>query len=429
MKSNFLLRQLSHGEDAFYKASLSITTMSKISGDIPYPTLQACFEILLNRYPILKYCVTENKGNRYFTNRPTEEKIVKEKVLSSEDEAHQYFQKTMNNPLNPQNSLIEMTLLTPNQHNQNARHTYVITNVSHIISDGVCNIELLRELLNLCDQGLTSQLAEHYKLASESDPGPKRSIPQAIENRLPHRPEGATVEDTVNQYLNIIKEQTHQTLHPNNLNSNNSQIEVLTQTLSADTTLTILAWCKKRSLSFNNVFTAALIMAASSVSHHRSFLVRNAVDLRSKVKPIVKPNEFITGATSILTSLTVTKDDSLESLSRKVSLSTNNALLQAPYFENHIANKEIFKLEDIPLAFHLSNVGRLNISNEFNTFSLDNIIIAPATSCGNTLPIVVTTYKNCLSITTHALKELYTQEFVQNLLSETIGLISAHKSN
>ncbi|MFT6031179.1 MAG: hypothetical protein ACI8O8_002929, partial [Oleiphilaceae bacterium] len=331
--------------------------------------------------------------------------------------AHQYFQQTINSSLNPQKSLIEITLPKSSQHHQNTTHTYIITNVSHIISDGVCNIELHRELLNLCDQTLTGQLFDKNK--SE----PEKTIPQAIESRLQHSPDGATIEDVVNQYSEIIKKKKHQTLHADCHNINNAQIKVLTQTLSEDKTLKILAWCKKRSLSFNNVFTAALLMAANSATSHHSFLVRNAVNLRTKVKPTITPNQFITSATSILTSTTVTNDDNLESLSRKISLSTSNALLKAPFFENHIANKEIIKQIDIPLAFHLSNVGKLNINNEFSSFSLDNIIIVPATSCGNTLPIFVTTYKNCLTITTHGLKELYPQELIQNLLSEAINLM------
>jgi len=418
MKPIFLLRQLSHGENAFYNARLSITTMSKISGDISCNTLQSCFEKLLDTHPLLQCCVTENKGDRHFICRPTGQQKVKEITLSRDDEAHQYFQKTINSSLNPQKSLVEITILKSSQDPKNKARTYIITNVSHIISDGVCNIELHRELLTLCDQTPTGQLFDNNK----SEPSPKKSIPQAIESRLPQRPDGATIEDTVKQHLEIIKKDTHQTLGADSHNTNNAQIEVLTQTLSEDKTLKILAWCKTRSLSFNNVFTAALMMAANSETSHHSFLVRNAVDLRTKVKPTVKPNEFITSATSIITSTTVTNDD-LESLSRKVSIATSKALLQTPFFENHIANKEIIKQINIPLAFHLSNVGRLNINNEFSEFSLDNIIIAPATSCGNTLPIVVTTYQNCLSITTHALKELYPQELIQNLLSEAINLM------
>lgn len=418
MKSNFLLRQLSHGEDAFYKASLSITTISKILGDIPYQTLQSCFEILLNRHPILQYCVTEDEGNRYFTFRPKGKQKVNEIEISSDCEAHEYFQKTMNSSLNPQKKLIDITILKPSKHHQNTIHTYVITNVSHIISDGVSNIEMLRELLSLCDQTLTGQLFDNDK------PEPAKAIPQSIESRLQHRPDGATTEDIVNQYSEIIKKKTHLTLHADCHTTNHSQIEVLTQTLSEDKTLKILAWCKKRSLSFNNVFTAALLMAASSATNHHSFLVRNAVNLRAQVKPIIKPNEFITGATSILTSMTVTNNDNLETLSHKVSLSTNKALLKAPFFENHIANKEVLKHMNVPLAFHISNLGKLNINNEFSSFSLANIIIAPATSCGNTLPIAVTTFNNCLSITPHGLKELYPQKFVQSLLSDAISLIS-----
>jgi len=417
MKSSSLLRQLSHGEVAFYNTSLSITTISKVLGDIPFEALQHCFEILLNKHPILQCCVTESDGIQYFTIRASKKQKVQLVEYSDQDDAHEYFQEIINSTLNPQNSLIEIVILKPSPSIKNNIHTYILTHVSHIVSDGMCNIEFHNELLELCNQVLTNTPIsnnKHFK---------NQKIPLPIENRLPHRPDAATVEDIIKKYRDLITALDHQDLHINTPASTGHQIEVLTQTFTEDETLQILSWCKKRNLSFNNVLTAALLISAHSATHQHSFLVRNAVNLRTKVTPPLNPNEFITSASSILTSTTIQKYDDLETLSHKICRSIDQALIDVPFLENHIANKEINKYLDMPLAFHISNLGKLNINHKYELFSLESILIAPGTSCGKTLPIVISSFKNKLSITTHALKDLYPQKHVQKIVLGAINLI------
>jgi len=76
------------------------------------------------------------------------------------------------------------------------------------------------------------------------------------------------------------------------------------------------------------------------------------------------------------------------------------------------------------LAFHVSNIGRLNIQNNYKSFSLDNLFMAPGTSTGNSLPIIVTTFENQLTIITHALEDLYSSEMVQKLIQGTVELMN-----
>jgi len=417
MKSNSLLRQLSHGEVAFYKTSLSIATISEVLGEIPFQILQRCFEILLQKHPILHCCVTEREGTQYFTLRASKKQKAQIVEYSDQGEVHKYFQEIINSTLDPQKSLIEITVLKPSPSIKNITSTYILTHVSHIVSDGMCNIALHSELLALCDQILTNTPI------SNNEGFKNKSLPLPIEDRLPHRTDGATVDDMVKKHADLITAIEHQDLHINTPPSTSHQIEVFSQTFSEDETLKILSWCKKRNLSFNTVLTAALLISAHSATHQHNFLVRNAVNLRAKVTPPLNPNEFITSASSILTSTTIQQDDDLETLSHKVCSSINQALVEVPFIENHIANKEINKYLDMPLAFHISNMGKLNINPIYESFSLESILIAPGTSCGKTLPIVISSFKNKLSITTHALKDLYPQKHVQKIVLGAINLI------
>jgi len=419
MAQEIVLRELSHGENAFYRTSLSNSALSKVSGDIPLYVLQASFEILLQRHALLQCCVREAGGKPYFTPRMQSMAKVKELEVSNYGDAENYFQQTMNASLDPKESFIEIICLKPSQSNLN--ETYIVSVVSHIISDGLSLVDLHRELFELCDLMIAKKLLLTTDIQAELD------IPEPLENRLVNRPDGASVEDITKQYTQMINQDAHHVLYPDNHTTNDQHIEVLTHTLSEEDTQKILAWCKERRLSFNNVFTAAMLITANSMDRSKRianrYLVRNAVNLRSKVEPALDSNVLITGASSILTSTVVSRSDDLEAITRKVSVATSEAILEAPYLENHIANKTIFKELSTTLAFHISNVGRLGIKSEFDSFFLEGFIMAAGTSCGKTMPIVVSTFNKRITILTHALLDIYPHQFVENLVLNTVDFL------
>jgi len=425
MPQETILRELSHGESLFYKAALSNSALSTIAGNIPLNVLQGCFNSLIQKHAFLQCVITEHDNKYYFTQRAMTQQLIdsvevfNQSEISIYDQAHNFFQQTLNSSINAQETLIEMTCLKSKVSDEN----YLVWRLSHVISDGVCLIDLHREFLNLCDQILIKgPLAITNREL-------QKAIPVCIETRLPSRPDDKKVEDITEGYLKVIKQVPHQILCPENAVScdqhfaTDHHIEVITHRLSEFDTKNVLAWCKQRSLSFNDVFTAALFLKAKELTRQNSFLLRTAVNLRGKVEPIIDKNQVMTAASSIITSTNLQQEDDLEALSRKVRVSINEALIEAPYIENHLANKAIFKELSTTLAFHMSNVGRLAIPNDFETFSLENFVMAPGTSCGNTLPVNVNTFNNCISISTHALLEIYPHEFVEKLMSGAIELM------
>jgi len=427
MSQETILRELSHGESLFYKAALSNSALSTIAGNIPLNVLQGCFNSLIQKHAFLQCVVTEHDNKYYFTQKAVPQQPIQHVVLSHQsesspyDQAQSFFQKTLNNTINAQETLVEMTCLKSSQ--TNSDEIYLVWRISHVISDGICLIDLHREFLGLCDQMLMEGELTITNTAT------MKQIPECIESRLPSRSDDKKVEDITEDYLNVINQSSHQVLCPESSVENepyfttDQHIEVITHRLSESQTKNVLAWCKQRSLSFNDVFTAALFLKAEELTRQNSFLLRTAVNLRGKVEPIIDKNQVMTAASSIITSTSIQCEDDLEGLSRKVRALINEALIEAPYIENHLANKAIFKELSTTLAFHMSNVGRLAITNDFETFSLENFVMAPGTSCGKTLPVNVNTFNNRISISTHALLEIYPHEFVEGLILGAIGLI------
>ena len=305
-----ILRELSHGESLFYKAALSNSAWSKIAGNIPVRVLQACLNVLIQKHAFLQCVVNENDNNCYFTQRKTEEHIhqlelLNQTALSYEQQVHNYFQQTLNTSIDAQQTLIEVTCLRPS-HNS-ADETYLVWRLSHIISDGICLIDLHREFLSLCDQMLN--IGGLVTRCSDSD----NAIPACIESRLPSRSDGKTIEDMIESYLKVIDQAPHQILYPESAVSNGQHfqteqhIEVITHRLSEPDTAAVLAWCKLRKLSFNDAFTAALFLTAQRLTKQNTFLLRTAVNLRGKVEPAIDKNQVMTAASSIITSTSIGK--------------------------------------------------------------------------------------------------------------------------
>jgi len=431
MTQEINLRELSHGESLFYKAALSNSALSAIAGNIPLNVLQDCFNLLMQKHVFLQCVVSEDDNKYYFTQRAVMQQLIDHVELSNQseitsyDQAHNFFQQTLNSAINAQKTLIEVTCLRPSASGE----TYLVWRLSHVISDGICLIDLHREFLSLCDQMLMKGAL------SNTNSEINKTIPNCIESRLSSRPDDKKVEDITEGYLNVIKQAPHQVLCPEKAVSSDlhftsdqhfttdQHIEVITHRLSESQTEAVLAWCKQRRLSFNDVFTAALFLKAKELTRQSSFLLRTAVNLRAKVEPNIDKNQLLTAASSIITSTSIQPGDDLEVLSRKVRVSVNEALTDAPYIENLVANKAILKELATTLAFHMSNVGRLAISNDFEAFSLENFVMAPGTSCGKTLPVNVNTFNKRISISTHALLEIYPHEFVEQLILGAIDLM------
>ena len=433
MANASILRELSRGEELFYKASLSNTALTKISGNIPLGVIQACFEVLQRKHQLLQCVVREVDSGCFFEFLPEVIQTIDQVILpnhserANDDHALDLFEETLNRSIDACEKLVEIVHIQPSQ--GKSSESFLIWSVSHAISDGICLIDLHRELLTLCDQ-----MMQGNKLSVEWSN--KGAVPESIEKMLPHRKDGKDIDRVTAEYQELIDQAPHRTLRTDfnevkpsvlsadELFSDKQHIKVFTHRLSEERSNEILAWCKCRGLSFNDVFTAALFHSAKPLTDQHSFLMRTAVNLRGKVNPTVDKNVLMTAASSIITSTSMDKDEDLETTARKVKIAIAEALAESGTIENHLANKKIVGELAATLAFHMSNVGRLGLKNEFSSFSIEHFIMSPGTSCGKTIPVNVNTFSNRISITTHALGELYPVAYIESIILGAINQIT-----
>jgi NRPS condensation-like uncharacterized protein len=203
-------------------------------------------------------------------------------------------------------------------------------------------------------------------------------------------------------------------------------MSIRTYKISKEETRKIVQRCKAIGATVNNVLIAATLLSASKLfpGKQNNFLIRQAVNLRNKVEPNIDKNEFITAATSILTSHSVSENDELSHLSHDVTRKSHAAMEFITTREDLISNKLLFANKDVPLALHFSNLGLLNLNTSFANFKQKALTMIPTPKFGSTLPILIATVDGCLSMTTHADNGIFSNELLDSLVWAALEIAS-----
>jgi NRPS condensation-like uncharacterized protein len=424
-----LLRELSHGEQAFFHGSIASVVMSELEGNVSLDSLQMAFNLLIERHPIFQCKVVRNNERLYFCSDKTIPNQVKTIELESREDAHQIYESAINKGIDASNLLIEVSLLKQKGNNC----FYILSNISHIISDGVSITHLNNELLNLCDLLMAGE-EDFVRQQERLQPG-RSDLPTPIEDYLPPRFDGLSIEAVAEAKKTEVSRVPHSVLAKRGATNKETAVKphvrVRPYTFSLDQTKQILSWCKQARVSVNNALIASLLQAANKLLPGESshLLVRQAVNLRQKVDPIIDEGEFITAASSIMSSITVREEQTLERLSNKIAMIVERDIQHTSTSQQHMANKILLSDKTLPLAFHISNVGRLNLDNHYANFELKKYLMLPSSSFGITLPLVITTVDNRLNIITHADERYYPDELLDTLINSVVANICSAKDN
>lgn len=425
MAKHALLRELSHGEQAFFLGSISVPTLSVIRGNIPAYVIQHSFNLLLAKSPLLRCKVVEYNSTYHFCPADTQHFQVNEHVISDDADAYQAYESLVTKGGTPSSNLVSLQIYRP----KHAKYFFIISNLSHIISDGLSNVRFHRMLLEGCEFAYRTQVQDLSTDISTITSSAIKSVSLAIEDYLVPRFDGFQVNDVIKQYLSDISRNEHTLLNTKTDKKEKAlkgePVRVSNFTLTKTQTSTLISWCKKQGVSVNNALIASLLISANDFFTNKSntFLVRQAVNLREKVIPKIDTSEYITAATSILTSHTIHNRDKLETICKQVAQLSKQALELAPTLQNHIANKELAKHIKVPLAFHISNLGRLDIHSRFKSFGLEKVLVAPSSNFGNTIPLFITTFEGQLNITSHTDDYIYPQEQISKIIWGAVELL------
>lgn len=421
------LRALSHGEIAFYNGLVSIPVMSHVEGVFPLDSAQNYLNKWIENHAIIGYKVTERNSKLYFEDQGKLHHNIEEIYCRNIASAEALFENIVNSLINP-DSLIEVYLIRIT----NTQTSYLVTNISHIISDGVCNIALHRYLLESIDRDLdaTKQVPHLKTEDAGTSNAASGNTPYPIEEYLVPRFDGLRTEDIVDQDISFLDRLEHKTLVDRNPSNGQTLLaptlkamKVMSFEFDETNTGQLVSWCKTNRVSVNDALVASLLKNTSQLigGDDNHILLRQAVNLRKKVVPNIENDVFITSASSIISTFLVNRKDSVKGLCQQVSQITQKEKEFAPTLQNHIANKEVFRAKQLPLALHISNLGRLDLKTDYSNFKLRRFIVCPSANFGSTIPLLISTLGKRLTITCHANMNFFSERLIESLITRTMA--------
>lgn len=377
----------------------NIVTISKIKNHLAENILREALDILQNQIPWLKCRIVNDGGQLYFTTEATE-KIPLEVIVTSDKDLYlEKIKVELNTSLPSHQYLIKCLLL---YENNEENYCYLITTIHHSISDGLSAVNLQETILKCC---------QHIKQNESID---LNDYPQKL----------ISMPDVIPQYTSGVKAQIKALLyglnicyklwqkaparlkHEQYVSLEQRSCGIIQRQLKLDSQ-TLIKLCRQKGITVHAAICTALLLSVDkkirtdkNINSNLSIIVRTYVDLRRRIKPEISPRYlgFLVSAVTSVHSLY--RDISFWDLARDVQEKVQTQLEKKEHFVSLPLFKKLALLylknyDSVPYAFAVTNVGKLQIENNYGEFALEEISFVPAKPrFGQIFTVAVTTFQD-----------------------------------
>jgi len=405
--------------------SFNIVTISRIKGGLKEEIIRQALDLIQSRHPRLNSRIVGALDSLKFDfgARKIPLRVVQKQ---SSEQWQEVVLEELNQPIDSDKCLGRAVLISFPDEQLN----YLLTILHHAISDGLSTIQLHSEILTYCQKIVDSEIEENIpslhplpniqELMSKSMQGKIAAIKGILfllrfqlKLRL-HRPETLRFEKCV----------------PPNLRRCNMVQRKLNQEITAQ----LVEFCRKERTTVQGALCAAMMLAVAREieSENRDDLhlsCRSYVDLRKRLKKEVNRENLGILASAITSLHTLDTNTSFWDLARDVRQQLKVSLESEDIFNVVLMSKKIYESllsrhQEAPVTVGVTNIGRIDIPNDYGLFQLEEISFVPAQAVfGGVFGAAVTTFQGTMILNFMFSEPSISKERIETLVNHAISYI------
>ena len=412
-------RKLVHLEQAMEilnsrAGSYNVVTVSRIQGPLKEELVRQALDLVQSRHPRLNSRIVGSFDNLWFKTEETIKIPLRVVNKFRSPQWQDVVLEEMNEKIDSSKLLLRAVLV----HMRNEESiSYFITTIHHAITDALSSIKLHSELLMYC-----KSLASGEKITHVS------SLPAlpSIEELLPQSMKGlrGTIKGilfllrlTLQHLWNRPKTLAFEKYLPIDLR----RCGMVHRQLNDKLTQQFVNLCRQEKTTVQGALCAAMLLAVArriTATNKTEVCVscESYVDLRRRLNPVVSDDNMsilVSSITSFHTIRTQTSMTSFHTLQTSTSLWKlardvkqqieaglgRDHLFSVVLMSRHIIESALSRPNQVPLTVALTNVGRVNIPQNYDPFHLEEISYYPAQAVfGGVFTAAVATFEGKMSL-------------------------------
>lgn len=423
-------RKLAHNEQSMEilnrcAGSFNIVTISRIKGGLKEEIIRQALDLIQSRHPRLNSRILGTLDSLKFEFGAIK---IPLRVVTKQsiDQWQEVVLEELNQPIDSDKCLGRAVLISFPDEQLN----YLLTILHHAISDGLSTVQLHSEILTYCQKIVGDGIEENIstlpplpdiqELMSKSMQGKIAAIKGILfllrfklKLRL-HRPQTLKFEKYVPTELR--------------------RCNMVQRKLAQETTAQLIELCRKERTTVQGALCAAMMLAVAKEieSENRDDLrlsCRSYVDLRKRLKNEVNRENLGILASAITSLHTLDTNTSFWDLARDVRQQLKVSLESEDIFNVVLMSKKIYESllsrpNEAPVTVGVTNIGRIDIPNDYGLFQLEEISFVPAQAVfGGVFGAAVTTFKGTMILNFMFSEPSISKEKIEILVNHVISYI------
>ncbi|MGF1675021.1 MAG: alcohol acetyltransferase [Rivularia sp. (in: cyanobacteria)] len=414
-----------------FTASFQIVTISRIRGILSEELLRQALDIIQTRHPLLNSRIVAKSKSFWFETAA--EKIplsvVKKQQIQQWEEV---VIQELNQKINSDRNLLRVTLIN---FEQAKNICYLITTIHHAIADASSCIQLHSEILTSC-QNIAEGKAQIQVNQLPQQPSINKLFPKSIQ--------GFTGEIGIILYvlklkLQLIRYQPTTLKFEKNVPLKSRSCGLVHRKLVPELTTRLINACRQQKTTVQAALGAAMLFAVAKQTHisdknnhyfsnYLSF--RSSVNLRSRLQPQISNEHLGVMASAVMTFHKLKENHNFWDLARDIKIKLEQDLVNGDAFRQIMIVKKIMvsflkNPHKSSVTAALTNIGRVNISQNYGQLELEEISFVPAQAAfGGIFSAAVSTFREQMVLHFMFSQPSMSTETVTILVDEMIALLT-----
>ena len=411
--------------------SLHVVTIGRVIGPLTAEILRPALDLLQKRHPRLNSRIIGSLNNMRFEDGAIKIPLrVVEKFDSPQWQ--EVVLEELNQKIESQLGLMRAVLVHFERENN---VSYLIVTLHHAISDGLSSIQLYSEILTYCQ-----------KIASSEPIGEVISLPplRSVERLLPKSLQG--FRGLMDGFYSLLRLKfLHDWHRPETLgfekyvSIESRRSNMIHRYLDEELTERVVNYCRQEKTTVQAALGAAMMWAvAKQITAGKRVDVRlscqSFVSLRQHLQPMIGNENLGMLASFIISFHTLKISMSFWDLARDIRQQLETDLEGTAIFSLMLILRNIFEFllahpSEIPSSVALSNIGRVNISQVYGLFKIEEISFTTAAAVsGGALVATTLTFAGKMFLNFTFSEPSISQRTMEQLVNSTVtDLIDACK--
>lgn len=420
--------------------SYNVVTASRIKGPLTEELVRQALDLVQRRHPRLNSRIVGALDNLRFETEGTQKIPLRVVNKFHNEQWQEVVVEEMNEKIDSSKVLLRAVLV----HIESEDCTsYLLTTIHHAITDGLSGIQLHSELLTYCKSLASGEQITHV---STLPPLP------SVEELMPESMKGFRgalngilflLRLTLKQLWNRPKTLGFEKCVPIELR----RCGMIHRQLDEKLTQKLVELCRQEKTTVQGALCAAMLLAtARKITADQKTDVcflscESYVDLRRRLKPVVSDKNmgvlasFLTSFHTIRAHTTVTAYHTLQAhtslwgLARDVTQQMKAGFERGDMFSAVLMFKKIIESvlaqpNEVPLTVALTNVGRVNIPQNYGLFQLEEISYYPAQAAiGGVFTAAVATFEGKMTLNFIFSEPSISRDTIETLVNSVVSCI------